>query len=168
MKKFLILFLMLLIGNGIVITSDASAKTTKKKTTKTTAVKKSNSTYVSQESQPITLMYKSGLGYDYYTLVLNPSGTVQKTYYFLDNAALTNNGMKGKYRASATYNGTWTKTYRLIGNNNRQYYYEINVDGQSLFYVPGYNYLYIGFTAFRDGNTRETYKIITSKPASEY
>ena len=167
MKKFLILLLTVLFGSGMIIPMDASAKTTKKKSKKTTTVKNSSSSYTTQESQPITLMY-SGMGYDYYTLVLNPSGTVLKTYYYLDNASLTNNGMRGTYRVSSTYNGTWTKTYRIIGNNNRQYYYEINVGGQSLFYVPGYNYLYIGFSAFKDGNTRETYKIITSKPAREW
>ena len=167
MKKILILFLALLFGSGIVIPMDASAKTTKKKPKKTTAVRNSASTTTTQESQPITLMYK-GFGYSYSTLELYPSGTVKKTYYGLDNATPTNYGMRGKYRVYGTYNGTWMKTYRLIGNNNRQYYYEINVGGQSLFYVPGYNYLYIGFSAFKDGNTREKYKIITSKPAREW
>lgn len=127
--------------------ADARKKTTKRKATT------GKTTTSSEFSQTVELFYQYNMyGRHEVTLTLSPSGTAHEVTY------TTYDSFDGKKLTGDNY-GTWTKLYMLIGDGNRRYYYNINVNGSMFYYIKGWNRLYYNFADFRNFANKGYYKV---------
>lgn len=100
-----------------------------------------------KSSETIRIEFRKHCPFVYY---LYPNGTCYEYWINYKNEELPVDYITNK---PAVYK--WKKDYRLIGNNQREYYYEIMADGNQYYITTTYPYkVYLGYSNFcsdRDG-----------------
>ena len=148
MRKHLAFIFILGLGLGI-LGGCPETEARKKNATKKSYSTTNNAT----PSKTIQLFYTfNNYGRHEVYLTLYPSGTAQQVCY------TTYNIYEGKKQTGNDY-GTWRRDFKIIGDGNKQYYYTIDIGGDTYYYYKGWNRLYWNYMDFKTQSSSHYYSV---------